>query len=51
METILSFFSTLILVTAGLLVMAFWIVLGIVAAIELHDAIDEMLKPSKKEEN
>lgn len=47
METILSFFSDLILFTAGLLVVAFWIVIFI----EVFDTISEIVKEIRKSTN
>jgi hypothetical protein len=39
MDTILSFFSHLILFTAGLVVIVFWLALFAIVAIEAHDFI------------
>jgi hypothetical protein len=39
METILAFFSGLILFTAGLAVLVFWLIIFMVIAIEIHDLI------------
>ena len=48
MDTVLSFFSDLILFTAGLLVITFWIVIFAAIGIEIHDAIKE--RPSEEED-
>lgn len=39
MDTILSFFSHLILITAGLAVLLLWLAIFMVVAIEIHDLI------------
>ena len=39
MERILPFFSDLILFTAGLLVLLFWLVIIVLVVIEIHDII------------
>ena len=39
MDTILSFFSHLILITAGLAVCVLWLAIFMVVAIEVHDLI------------
>lgn len=41
METILEFFSNLILFTAGLGVLIFWIILLVLIGIEIYDAFTE----------
>lgn len=51
METILSFFSDLILFTAGLVVVTFWILIIGAILIEIIDLVNDFLKPEKKEEN
>lgn len=48
MEQLLSFLSNLILFTAGLVVVVLWLVVFMVIAIEVHDAI--FGEPEKKEE-
>jgi hypothetical protein len=48
METILSFFSDLILFTAGLVVVTIWIAILFAIVIETIDLINELLKPKKE---
>lgn len=53
MDTLLNFFSDLILFTAGLLVAAFWILIIILVSVEIFDTItgnDSKLFPDKKED-
>lgn len=50
MDTILSFFSHLILFTAGLAVILLWLAIFAVVAIEIHDLIfGEPSSPSEDE--
>ena len=51
MDALLSFFSNLILFTAGLAVAIFWIIAIIVVFIEGHDTIAEWLEEREKKEN
>jgi hypothetical protein len=48
-ESVLNFFSDLILVTAGLAVVFIWLAIFMAIAIEVHDMI--FGEPEKKEES
>lgn len=50
METILSFFSDLILFTAGLAVAIFWIIILIIVVDEIIDLIVESRNKNNEEE-
>lgn len=50
-EALLDFFSDLILFSAGLVVVVFWIVIIMVVAIETWDAIFEKDQPKEEEES
>lgn len=50
MEMLLSFFSDLILFTAGLAVVIIWIILFILIGIEMYDAFTEE-EPEEEEYN
>lgn len=47
METVLDFFSDLILFTAGLAVLTGWIILIMLASVEAFDMLAEKYFPSK----
>jgi hypothetical protein len=49
METVLNFFADLMLITGGIVVLAFWIVLFVLIGIEIWDAFHE--KPEEEEED
>ena len=51
METILGFFSDLILFTAGLAVLILWLVIFMAVAIEIHDLIFGDPGAEKEDEN
>lgn len=51
METILGFFSDLILFTAGLAVLILWLVIFMAVAIEIHDLIFGDPGAKKEEED
>lgn len=54
METILSFFSDLILFTAGLFVCTVWIIIIILASVEIYDLVtgkDSKLFPEGEDPN
>jgi len=50
-ETILSFFSDLVLFTAGLVVFTIWIVIFVAIAIEIHDAFTESNETDEGEDD
>lgn len=50
-EALLSFFSNLILVTAGLAVALLWVVIIIVIIIEAHDTWDEYRNGLEEEDD
>lgn len=49
MDILLHFFANLILFTAGLLVVVFWIIAIIVAAVEGHDIYLEYYKSDQED--
>ena len=51
MDSLLEFFSNLILFTAGLAVVVFWVVIIIVVVIEIHDGIKDITSKSTEEED
>lgn len=50
MDPVLSFFSTLILLTAGIIVLFMWIAIITVIIIEGYDGIKERFNPTNNEE-